>query len=579
MIAELVEQSYFNDTTRVACPYCAPERKKHNAKDMTLTRKDDGAVVYMCHHCSATGSVQPTAKATRKQERTMSALPEKLHAVPSPNVIREKLSQRHYDWLQTRGISPMTADLMKLFAAKKYFPKFSAEAEAIGFPYFRDGVLVSAKYRSFPDKAFTQELGGAHDFFGLDQVTKGEPLIIVEGEIDCLTLMEAGIKNVVSVPGGAPIKVADGKVMPSEDKRFSFVWNAKDVIEAAPYVVLATDQDIPGQALAEELARRIGKEKCRLAKFAAKDLNEVFNDPSKFTGDDDPSRSIKSIIDAAQPYPISGLSEATAYLDKLNDMYQKGTGKGFSTGYSSLDQIYTVAPSQMTVVTGYPSSGKSNFVDQVMVNLARGADWKFAICSFENQPEIHISRLMELFLNKRFFDGVNRMTENEKNYAFKWVNEHFLFIDSNGDEPSTLDSILARAKVALMRIGIRGIVIDPYNFIEIDRSSTETEAISGMLTKVQRFIKAHDVHCWFVAHPSKVSRQGVEQPRPDGMSISGSMAWWAKTDCGITIHRGEGAVVEVAVWKCRHRWIGTQGETTLLYNKSAGTYSENLDAF
>jgi twinkle protein len=99
-----------------------------------------------------------------------------------------------------------------------------------------------------------------------------------------------------------------------------------------------------------------------------------------------------------------------------------------------------------------------------------------------------------------------------------------------------------------------------------------------MLTRVQKFCKAHDVHTWFIAHPSKITRQGVEQPRPDGMSIAGSMAWWAKTDCGLTVHRKDNHV-EIAVWKCRYRWVGTQGETTMLYNKTAGTYSENLDAF
>jgi twinkle protein len=260
-------------------------------------------------------------------------------------------------------------------------------------------------------------------------------------------------------------------------------------------------------------------------------------------------------------------------------LYSKGTGKGFSTGYSSVDSVYTVAPAQLTVVTGYPSSGKSNFVDQVMVNLARGADWKFAICSFENQPEIHISRLMEIYTKKRFFDGKERMTDAEKEKAFKFVNDHFLFIDTNGEEPSTLESILDRARVAVKRMGVRGLVIDPYNYIELDKTnSTETEAISNMLTKVQKFCKAHDVHTWFIAHPSKINRSGVEQPRPDGMSISGSMAWWAKTDCGVTVHRKDD-YVEIAVWKSRYRWVGTQGETTLLYNKVSGTYEENLDKF
>jgi twinkle protein len=122
-------------------------------------------------------------------------------------------------------------------------------------------------------------------------------------------------------------------------------------------------------------------------------------------------------------------------------------------------------------------------------------------------------------------------------------------------------------------------VIDPYNYLELDRNNTtETDAISLMLTRVQKFCKANDVHTWFVAHPSKIQRSGTDQPRPDGMSISGSMAWWAKTDCGLTVHRGDGNV-QIAVWKCRYRWAGTQGETTLLWNPTAGTYSEEIDKF
>jgi len=416
-------------------------------------------------------------------------------------------------------------------------------------------------------------MGGAHDFFGIENIVKGEPIIIVEGEMDYLTGVEVGLNNVLSVPSGAPVKVADGKVLPSEDKKFAFVWNAREILEAAPYVVLATDQDTAGQALAEELARRIGKDKCRLAKFDKKDLNEIHtSDPTR--------QEIGTVIKNAKPYPISGLSDPEIYRDRINDLFKQGTGKGESTGYPSLDEIYTVASGQLSVVTGYPSSGKSNFVDQLMVNLAKKSDWKFAICSFENQPEIHITRLMEIYTQKRFFDGRDRMAQIEKDEAFKWVQEHFLFIDSNGEEPSTLDSILERARVAVKRMGIRGMVIDPYNYIDMDKkSTTETEAISDMLTRVRKFCMANDVHTWFVAHPSKMSRSGNEQPRPDGMSISGSMAWWAKADCGLTVHRGLGSVVEIAVWKCRYRWVGTQGESSLIYNKTAGVYTENLDQF
>lgn len=547
------------DTVRVICPFCAPERKKSRLKEMTLTRKADGAVVYFCHHCDAQGAVQPTEF--------------KLSAVPQPKILDNALGVKHLNWLKTRGITAETAVKAKLFAADKYFSRLGRNEDAIGFPYFRDGSLVAVKYRAIPDKDFTQESGGAHDFFNIDNVIPGKPIIIVEGEIDALSLMEAGVENAISVPGGAPIKVADGKVQASEDKKFAFVWNAREILEQAPYVILATDQDGPGQALAEELARRIGKEKCRLAKFDKKDLNEVWVQA------DDPTREITGIIAGANPYPISGLSDAGTYADRLNDLFAKGVGKGASTGFPCVDALYTVAPGQLTVVTGYPSSGKSNFVDQVMVNLGRGSDWKFAVCSFENQPEVHISRLMEIYIGKRFFEGHGRMDEAEKDRAFKFVTDHFLFIDSGGEEPNTLDSVLERARIAVKRMGIRGMVIDPYNYLELDRTNTtETDAISQMLTKVQKFAKAHDVHIWFVAHPSKIQRSGVDQPRPDGMSISGSMAWWAKADCGLTVHR-QPDVVEIAVWKCRYRWIGTQGETTLKFNKQAGTYSEVLDKF
>ena len=572
MNPEYVEQFHFQTSTRVACPDCSNERKRPNIKDMTLTRREDGAVVYFCHHCSTSGSVQPSGL-TKPKERQLSA-------VPNPTIINNKLQPSHYEWLSKRGISAKTADQMKLFSAERYFSKIGKTTDAVGFPYYRGGALVSAKYRSIVEKDFTQESGGAQDFFGLDEVIAGQPLIIVEGEIDCLTLMELGFKNAVSVPSGAPIKVADGKVLPSEDKRFAYVWNARDIIDAAPYVILATDQDIPGQALAEELARRIGKDKCRLAKFDKKDLNEVLLDDDPTRKNDDPTRTIQEILDNAVAYPIAGLSNASIYEDRLNDLFAKGTGKGFSTGFASVDNFYTIAPAQLTVVTGYPSSGKSNFVDQMMVNLARVSDWKFAICSFENQPEIHISRLMEIYSKKRFFEGKDRMSEAEKAHAFKWVTDHFLFIDTNGEEPSTLESILNRARIAVKRMGVRGLVIDPYNYIELNRKdATETDAISQMLTRVQAFCKAHDVHTWFVAHPSKMARTGIEQPRPDGMSISGSMAWWAKTDCGLTVHRNKENKVEIAVWKCRHRWVGQQGETSLLFNKTSGSYYEDNDKF
>lgn len=558
-VAQAVAELH-GDEGRIACPHCSNERKKHNQKDLKVTRLNHGWV-YFCHHCQTHGIIP-----TENKVKTMQA------AMVKPRTIEtHALTETHYNFLKSRGISSDTADAMSLFSAAKWFGRLNKVTDSIGFPYYKGGVLQAAKYRAIESKDFTQDGGGAHDFFGIDKVDPELPIVIVEGEIDALTCIEAGIKNVLSVPSGAPMKVVDGKIDASEDKKFSFVWSANDVLQKVPYVVLATDQDTAGQALAEELARRIGKDKCRVAKFDYKDLNEAFLDKG--------SEAVKQIIEDAQPYPVAGLSTVSKYSDRLNDLWSKGTGSGTSTGYSNVDRIYTVAAGQLTVVTGYPSSGKSNFVDQIMVNLARDNSWKFAICSFENQPEIHISRLMELYKGKRFFEGTNRMDEKERDESLKWVESHFLFLDSETVEPATIESIIERAKIAVTRMGIRGLVIDPYNYIDNKSQTSETEFISSMLTRVQAFAKAYGVHVWFVAHPAKITRSGMDLPRPDGMAISGSMAWWAKADCGLTVHRTKTNDVEIAVWKCRYRWVGTQGETKLGYNRVTGSYYETSDDF
>jgi len=134
MIEALVEQTRFNDQARVVCPFCGPDRRKSNSKDMTLSRKDDGAVVYFCHHCDAQGSVQPKRRI-------------QLAAVPQPKIVSNALSQHHYEWLAKRGISKYTADKAKLFSADKWFARLNKTADCIGFPYYRDGALVAAKYQ------------------------------------------------------------------------------------------------------------------------------------------------------------------------------------------------------------------------------------------------------------------------------------------------------------------------------------------------------------------------------------------------------------------------------------------------
>ena len=96
-----------------------------------------------------------------------------------------------------------------------------------------------------------------------------------------------------------------------------------------------------------------------------------------------------------------------------------------------------------------------------------------------------------------------------------------------------------------------------------------------MLTRITSFAKAHGIHVWIVAHPQKMyPREDGTYAVPKGMNISGSAAWFAKADLGVTVHRTDDCV-EIHCWKSRFKWVGSQGVAMLQYNMSNGRYEEH----
>ena len=102
-----------------------------------------------------------------------------------------------------------------------------------------------------------------------------------------------------------------------------------------------------------------------------------------------------------------------------------------------------------------------------------------------------------------------------------------------------------------------------------------------MLTRVRLFAQAHGLHVWFVAHPAKMVRNAEGKvPAPKGYDISGSAAWFAKADHGITVHRPDptrSVASEIHSWKSRFSWLGKQGQCTLYFNTTTSAYSELND--
>jgi twinkle protein len=377
----------------------------------------------------------------------------------------------------------------------------------------------------------------------------------------------------VSVPNGAPQRVSNKQVDASEDIKFNYIWDAKDVLNDCDKIILVTDNDEAGHALQEELARRIGRAKCYSVMYPddCKDANDVL----KAYGID----AVRGMIDSAEPLPLEGVYQVDDYRQEVQQLYQNGMIGGLSTGMHSIDKLFTVVQGQLSIVTGIPGSGKSEFIDQLMVNLSKKYGWKFAVASFENPPALHIAKLAEKIAGKPFFDGpTSKMSEAEASSTLDYIHEHFMFLEQRTGEAATIDSVLDRCQQAVMRMGVRGLVIDPYNYIaQSQKADNEHQGINDMLTRLVAFARAQGIHIWFIAHPAKMpTDQEGRTAVPKGMNISGSASFFAKADLGITVHRNKNRDVEVHCWKVRFKWLGQVGKTVIEYDIPTGRYSDQV---
>ena len=269
---------------------------------------------------------------------------------------------------------------------------------------------------------------------------------------------------------------------------------------------------------------------------------------------------------------------------KVLALYRNGLERGHSTGWRSLDQHYTVRPGEFTVVTGIPSSGKSNWLDAMLVNLARLHGWSFGLFSPENQPiEDHIARIVEKYIRLPFTAGPTpRMSERDVQAGIAWANEHFFWVLPHDEKCWEIDWILGRARELVYRYGIRGFVIDPWNELEPQRTAkeSETEYISRVLRVVRQFGRRHGTHMWMVVHPTKLRRgDDGKYPTPTLYDCHGSAHWRGKADNGICVWRDLSAhdksEVDIHVQKIRFRQIGHLGKVTLLYDSPTATYGES----
>ena len=512
------------------CPLCSHSRQPKNQK-AECASYDWERGLGTCHNCNTTFQLHTYQR---------KGASEKVYV--RPDVVKlSPVKDKVTEWFKSRGISQRTLDDLNVSQGPEWMPQTGKTENTIQFNYMMGDQLINVKYRD-GRKNFKLYKGAEKVFYNINSIVGYDHCIITEGEMDVLALHEAGIKNVVSVPNGATLNT----------NNLDYLDNCIDYFEDKEKVILAVDSDDAGQALQQELVRRLGAEVCFLADFEeCKDANEYLIKYGK--------EKLAERITRARPVPLENVTTFRDIENEVTDFVTNGFKPGYQVGLPNFDDIFSTYTGQFITVTGIPSSGKSDFVDQMVVGYNANYGWKTAFASPENAPTyLHAHKLMR----KTWGDMPTRSdigTDKWKQVA-EHVNDNYFFIDM---ERYTLESVLRKGAELVKRKGIKCLVIDPFNKIrDVDCKTEDVNRYTmEYLTKIEMFAKKYDVLVFIVAHPTKMYKDKdgkIEEPTM--YNIKGGGEWYDASYHGILVHRNyEEKTVKAKILKVKFQNLGENG--------------------
>lgn len=454
--------------------------------------------------------------------------------------------------------------------------------EALAVPFLRNGEVVRRKYRRFDvieggkEPKWSQDKGGPKIAFNedclRDQALFGKPLIITEGEFDAVAALQAGFLKTISVPDGAPPPGDRSRSDLEGAKKYDWIFDqiglfAKDQV---PEIIIAADGDANGAAMLQDLSTIFGRYRCKFLTYPkskadrgrerCKDLNEVLQDFG--------AKGVVETINRAQWLQVSGVHRMSE-LPPLPDQII------YEPRHTLFQENFKVRLGDFSVVTGTPGFGKTSFVNDVMCGIACDNDLTIAWASFEQEPQRdHRRNLRGWFCGQPEY----QLTPPQLAAADRWIDDRHVFMVPKEDDDATLEWLMERMEIAVVRHGAKIIIIDPWNEIEHCRRSqeTETEYIGRAIRSLKRFAKAFRVHVTVVAHPTKSTKDGDGNYKmPTLYDISGSANWYNKADLGVIVHRETPDYTIIKVQKSRyHETIGVPGEVRMQYSRDERKFIE-----
>lgn len=394
-------------------------------------------------------------------------------------------------YCEKRNISKSTIDYVRV----------KENNNCVVFEYKNElGEHLANKYRktkkSEGPKMWFEKGTNVNTLFNMDKVNVSEPLLITEGEFDCLSAIESGFKNTVSIPSGVN----------STNEWITSNWT---FIEQFEEIIIWFDNDEAGIKGAREVFNRLPNASVKIVRCEiANDINELLHKYGKMA-------ILKQIEKATTP-----TLEGVATLDMIED-FDVHEAETLKTGIDDIDtDLIGMVFGSLNVLSGRNGSGKSTILNQIYIAEAINQGYKTFLFSGELIGGNVKYWLLQTLANEEQFaeytakDGhkYKKVTIQAKEKIVQDVKDRFFLYDS---DDYRIEAIIEKMTILAKRYGVRVFIID--NLMTLESSLKDKyEAETDTVKKLKNFAKKYNAIVHLVAHPRKSMNENISKDDVSG---------------------------------------------------------------
>lgn len=551
------------DTFRFRCPLCGDEDKHRRRFDGSFNQREGVGQCFCCGARFVVGNSRIANSWTGQAAKPSASE----RSVSSERIVLGDYPSSVMAYLKERGLKPEVMHRLGVGWAELPADTPDGKKTFLAFRFLEQGEVVNVQYKS-PDKDFRFERGARIIPWNIDAVTGAETVYITEGMMDAAVLVQCGFESVVSLPNGCGTRMS---CFDPYRERFRGVR-----------IVYAGDTDEKGIEKRKEVARYFCDNEFYYVEWAVgKDANDAL-----MAGGEDGVRY--SVLEQSRLLPPQGIATIADEFDAFFELVNNGVPRFPGVNLHGFSHLVRFEPGRLIIISGFPGAGKSSFADYIMMSLAVQQGWKAAVYSPEKYPmSLHYYELGQILMGREM---------NQKNFTRQAVERGYRFLLDNiyhiKDECNSIEDILASAIQLVRQRGIRTLLLDPFNYIELPvlSGANDTQKISHVLKQIVDFAHQYKVLVILVAHPKKPQTEGgrkQEPMMPSLYDIAGSADFYNKCDYGLILQRQRSTdytkaapLTWVHVLKVRFRHLGQIGTRAFGYDtvsgRFVGTHDDNL---